>query len=295
MLKQIGQLALGLLVLVCVDDGNASAQGGAGMLVRADAPALPKRFLRDSLAQRIVLKEGTLDVIAERSSSDPKITTGKYIVRLNGRQIAIGDDQSLSLGVPNLAALYRGEPTIVALASYTGGQGIPGYYMKLIVLDQDNSGRATARAFSLGATEQVSGDRLSLVRGPEGGEFVLAAADFTIAYSQGNLRLSTEAPASAPPPSAADERVYVANMKSDLRNLITAEEAYFADSVKYTDRLGRLGFQLTPGNLLRALRVTSDGFTAVVANTNTRTFCAIYVGSTAVPPAVKEGEPRCTQ
>src|SRR5256885_5864151 len=29
-------------------------------------------------------------------------------------------------------------------------------------------------------------------------------------------------------------KAYVASMKSDLRNLVTAEEAYFADSVKYT-------------------------------------------------------------
>src|SRR4026208_1412222 len=34
------------------------------------------------------------------------------------------------------------------------------------------------------------------------------------------------------------EKAYLASMKSDLRNLITAEEAYFADSVKYTSNLG---------------------------------------------------------
>src|SRR5438270_12212239 len=31
-------------------------------------------------------------------------------------------------------------------------------------------------------------------------------------------------------------KAYIASMKSDLRNLVTAEEAYFADSVKYTAR-----------------------------------------------------------
>ncbi|PYO66475.1 MAG: hypothetical protein DMD69_13725 [Gemmatimonadetes bacterium] len=30
------------------------------------------------------------------------------------------------------------------------------------------------------------------------------------------------------------EKAYLASMKSDLRNLVTAEEAYFADSVKYS-------------------------------------------------------------
>src|ERR671928_2244678 len=34
------------------------------------------------------------------------------------------------------------------------------------------------------------------------------------------------------------EKAYMAAMKSDLRNLATAEEAYFADSVKYTNNLG---------------------------------------------------------
>ena len=30
------------------------------------------------------------------------------------------------------------------------------------------------------------------------------------------------------------EKAYIASMKSDMRNLVTAEEAYFADSIKYT-------------------------------------------------------------
>src|SRR3989441_4583527 len=34
------------------------------------------------------------------------------------------------------------------------------------------------------------------------------------------------------------EKAYLASMKSALRNLVTAEEAYFADSVKYTNNLG---------------------------------------------------------
>src|SRR5438552_12571918 len=37
------------------------------------------------------------------------------------------------------------------------------------------------------------------------------------------------------------EKAYIASMKSDLRNLVTAEEAYFADSVKYTAAYGAGG------------------------------------------------------
>jgi type IV pilus assembly protein PilA len=36
-------------------------------------------------------------------------------------------------------------------------------------------------------------------------------------------------------------KAYTAAMKSDLRNLVTAEEAYFADSAKYTATIGAGG------------------------------------------------------
>src|ERR1700709_2553793 len=36
-------------------------------------------------------------------------------------------------------------------------------------------------------------------------------------------------------------KAYTAAMKSDLRNLVTAEEAYFADSTKYTTVIGSGG------------------------------------------------------
>ena len=91
----------------------------------------------------------------------------------------------------------------------------------------------------------------------------------------------------------AADRAYTAAMKSDLRNLVTAEEAYFADHVKYTDRFAALDYSLTTGNRLVALRVTGDGWVAQIGNANTRTVCAIFVGSTPAPPATREGEPAC--
>src|SRR5881397_2631586 len=41
------------------------------------------------------------------------------------------------------------------------------------------------------------------------------------------------------------EKAYLASMKSDLRNLVTAEEAYFADSVKYSATIGAGGVIFT--------------------------------------------------
>jgi prepilin-type N-terminal cleavage/methylation domain-containing protein len=88
------------------------------------------------------------------------------------------------------------------------------------------------------------------------------------------------------------EKAYLASMKSDLRNLITAEEAYFADSVKYTSNLGT-NYNTTSGVVGPTITVTADGFTATVSHTTTTKTCAVYVGSTALAPANKEGEPKC--
>ena len=41
------------------------------------------------------------------------------------------------------------------------------------------------------------------------------------------------------------QKAYITAMKSDLRNLVTAEEAYFADSSQYTGTVGNLKFQST--------------------------------------------------
>ncbi len=91
------------------------------------------------------------------------------------------------------------------------------------------------------------------------------------------------------------EKAYLTAMKSDLRNLVTAEEAFFADSVKYTTSIGAGGltFNVTSGNANPTIAKTADGWTATISNVNTTKTCAIFIGSTAVAPANKEGEPKC--
>src|SRR5881397_1233098 len=88
------------------------------------------------------------------------------------------------------------------------------------------------------------------------------------------------------------EKAYLASMKSDLRNLVTAEEAYFADLVKYTTNLGT-AFATTTGVVGPTITLTADGWTARVSHTMTTKTCAIYVGSKPITPAIREGEPRC--
>src|SRR5437899_7052147 len=91
------------------------------------------------------------------------------------------------------------------------------------------------------------------------------------------------------------EKAYLASMKSDLRNLVTAEEAFFADSVKYTSTVGAGGvnFVQSTGNTTPAISTTADGWYANIKNVNTTKTCSIYIGSTSTAPANKEGEPKC--
>jgi prepilin-type N-terminal cleavage/methylation domain-containing protein len=90
------------------------------------------------------------------------------------------------------------------------------------------------------------------------------------------------------------EKAYLASMKSDLRNLITAEEAYFSDNTAYTSALAAAVYTVSSGVTAPTVTVTADGFTASVGHNLTTKTCAVYVGTTALAPATKEGEPKCT-
>ena len=101
------------------------------------------------------------------------------------------------------------------------------------------------------------------------------------------------------------EKAYLASMKSDLRNLVTAEEAYFADFQAYTSGtgtniggvgtpLGATGFVPSAGVSVTAT-VVAPGWSATSSHSGTTKTCAIFVGIAGpVSPATVEGEPRCT-
>ena len=90
------------------------------------------------------------------------------------------------------------------------------------------------------------------------------------------------------------EKAYLATMKSDLRNLITAEEAYFGDNTAYTSALPATMYALSTGDVGPTIAVAGSNYTAWVSNNNTARTCAIFIGTTAFAPATKEGEPKCT-
>src|SRR5437879_9289484 len=91
--------------------------------------------------------------------------------------------------------------------------------------------------------------------------------------------------------SNTKEKAYLASIKSNLRNLVTAEEAYFADSIKYTttkscvnpDPAASVAYCTPTGKTLGAITTgtgTQAGRTASVTNANTANSCEIFVRAT---------------
>jgi prepilin-type N-terminal cleavage/methylation domain-containing protein len=92
------------------------------------------------------------------------------------------------------------------------------------------------------------------------------------------------------------QKAYVAQMKSDLKNLATAEEAFFYDSAFYTTSLVSLNnFRSSTGVTLNMLEATPMGWSAEAVHSQTTRKCVLYQGGAApVPPATAEGRITCT-
>jgi len=90
------------------------------------------------------------------------------------------------------------------------------------------------------------------------------------------------------------EKAYLATMKSDLRNLITAEESYFGDNTAYTSTLPATMYATSTGVTGPTITIGGSNVQAYVAHTQTTRSCAIYLGTVVQAPATKEGEPKCS-
>jgi type IV pilus assembly protein PilA len=96
--------------------------------------------------------------------------------------------------------------------------------------------------------------------------------------------------------ASTKQKAYVAAMKSDLHNLITAEEAYFADSTQYAtyDTL-RLKFRPSTGVNTPAIVTGASFWSATVTHTQITNFsCGIGIGTpNPIIVTAGEGEPAC--
>jgi prepilin-type N-terminal cleavage/methylation domain-containing protein len=81
----------------------------------------------------------------------------------------------------------------------------------------------------------------------------------------------------------------IAGMKSDLRNLAVAEEAYLVDNATYTSDTDDLAFRLSPQVVL-TLQADQDGWTARATHPAISKECGLFVGRIApLSPARGEG------
>jgi type IV pilus assembly protein PilA len=111
------------------------------------------------------------------------------------------------------------------------------------------------------------------------------------------------------------EKAVVASMKSDLRNLVTAQEGFFSDNQDYaggiaaaqangTGGAGRVAFRGSQGNVLVVTYVDAAGWGATVTNpavtATSNDVCGVYVGALAAHATAAglaltdvEGAPKC--
>lgn len=102
----------------------------------------------------------------------------------------------------------------------------------------------------------------------------------------------------------AKRHAYLAEMKSDLRNFITAEEAFYYSNSTYTGTIGMgmgmgmgmagLDFTLSAGVVLE-LNGNETGFSGRTTHVQIPDRCAVFMGSpaTAYEPATVEGVMVC--
>jgi type IV pilus assembly protein PilA len=89
------------------------------------------------------------------------------------------------------------------------------------------------------------------------------------------------------------ERAYVSTMKSDLRNLATAQEAYWNDYATYyagSVPSAQLLYKPSPNVSISVAEATAGGWSASSSHPGTPVTCSIYTGSAAaLPPAAAPG------
>jgi prepilin-type N-terminal cleavage/methylation domain-containing protein len=98
--------------------------------------------------------------------------------------------------------------------------------------------------------------------------------------------------------SSTKEKAFVGNMRSDLRNLITAQEGYFYEfSTYYNGAVPSLDgtFKSSSPVVITLLNVTATGWAATASHPNTARTCAVYYGTGGpLPPAIADGQVGCT-
>jgi len=93
------------------------------------------------------------------------------------------------------------------------------------------------------------------------------------------------------------QQAYLATLKSDLRNLVTAEEAYFADNTTYTTALSTTQFDASQGVTYNVNQASGTGWSGTATHVGlvgaTPSGCHIAIGTFASTASEDEGAPYC--
>jgi type IV pilus assembly protein PilA len=87
--------------------------------------------------------------------------------------------------------------------------------------------------------------------------------------------------------AATKDKAKLASVKTDLRNMMTAQEAYFSDFATYgtfAQLQTNSNFSVSPGNATPTMAVVASGWTATISNPSITTgfnSCTVQVGGGA--------------
>ena len=90
------------------------------------------------------------------------------------------------------------------------------------------------------------------------------------------------------------EKAYLASMKSDLRNLATAEESYFADNQTYSTDKKAMNFSESVGVTVTVDDAKGTGWKATATHKATTKTCQVGFGSDTLGGGVPEGSVQCS-
>ena len=87
----------------------------------------------------------------------------------------------------------------------------------------------------------------------------------------------------------------LASMKTDLRNLATAEEGYYYSNAAYSNNLSQLNFLTSTGVTISVPEATTGGWSASATHAALGAEkCTVYFGTaTAIAPSTLEGRITC--
>jgi prepilin-type N-terminal cleavage/methylation domain-containing protein len=95
--------------------------------------------------------------------------------------------------------------------------------------------------------------------------------------------------------NATKRKGYEAQLKSDLRNLTSAQESHYYETGAYATDAATLypTFAPTAGNTLNIVQTTPSGWSATATHAGVTVTCAVFFNAPAVAPATADGVIAC--